>query len=159
VLHYKLDASGGSFANPNLLTGNINETNVWTADGVTLTKDDNALKIVDNNSSYRRIYNNVSNVWTTSGDIFTVSFDARAATNGQIIQLSRSVADYAPNITLTTTWQHYSAQITNTTSVTGGTLSIQSATSSGTFWIKNIKLEKGTIETRFLFPGETASQI
>lgn len=159
VLHYKLDASGGEFANPNLLTGNVNEISAWTADGVTLTKDNNALKVVDNNSGSRRIYNSVSNVWTTSGDKFTVSFDAYAATNGQIIRLSRSIADYAPNITLTTAWQHYSTQITNTASVTNGTLSIQSATSSGTFWIRNVKLEKGIIETRFLLPGETASRI
>ena len=155
VLHYKLD----HIVQPNLLTGNINNIDMWTADGVTKTQDGNSIKVVDNGSSARRIYNIVSNVWTTSGAKFTISFDAKASSNGQIIRVSRSIADYAPNITVTTDWKHYSVQLTNTASVTDGTLSIQSATTNGTFWIRNIKLERGDVETRFIMPGETDTSI
>ena len=155
VLHYKLD----HFAQPNLLTGNINLIAQWTADGVTRTQDGSSIKVVNNNSGNHRIYNGVSNVWTTSGQKFTVSFDAKATANGHIIQASRSLGDLAPETTLTTEWKHYTVQLTNTASVTDGTLSIQSKTSSGTFWIRNVKLEKGTVESRFVLPGENDTSI
>lgn len=149
VLHYKLD-----LPQPNLLSGNPNTIASWTQDGITLTQEtDGSLKCVTSNSSLKRIYNSTSNVWTTVGNKYTVSFMAKAASNGIQIQASRSAMDYAPNITLTTDWKYYKAQIIITATSTAGTLSIQGINNGDIFWLRNVKLENGTIATPYVLPG------
>ena len=162
VLHYKLDASGGSFANPNLLIGNVNDVNLWTANQCTKTQDGNAIKAVINSTTGdRRIYLGTTNVWTPVNSTFTVSFDAKAATNNLSIRASRSniTGTDSVSFTLTTEWKHYSGIIINSAEATGGTLSIQCTVNGGTFWVRNVKLERGNIETRFLLSTENANII
>lgn len=154
VLHYKLD----TLTNPNLLPLNSNLTSSWVADGLTMTQDGTAIKLVYG-SGNRRIYQNTPNTWTTSGDKFTVSFEAKASANNVSIDLSRSNTTDKVLFTLSSEWQHYSGTFTNTASVTNGTLSIRGNTSGSTFWIKNIKLEKGEIETRYIEYGVTDNTI
>ena len=149
VLHYKLD----NIIQPNLLSGNPNLINAWVQDGITLTQEnDNSLKCVVA-ANNKRIYNNVSNVWTTVGNTYTVSFLAKAQANGIEVRASRSIADYAPTFTLTTDWKYYSAQITITATSTGGTLSIQGINNGDIFWLRDIKLENGDIATHYLLPN------
>ena len=155
VLHYKLD----NITQPNLLSGNPNLINAWVQDGITLTQEnDNSLKCVVT-ANTKRIYNNVSNVWTTVGNTYTVSFLAKAQTNGIEIRASRSIADYAPTFTLITDWKYYSAQITITATSTGGTLSIQGINNGDIFWLRDIKLENGNIATHYLLPNDIMNTI
>ena len=156
VLHYKLD----NITQPNLLSNNPNLVNAWVQDGITLTQEnDNSLKCVVTNNSNKRIYNNVSNVWTTIGNTYTVSFLAKAQTNGTEVRASRSIADYAPTFTLTTNWKYYSAQITITATSTSGTLSIQGINNGDVFWLRNIKLENGNIATHYLLPNDIINNV
>lgn len=150
MAHYKLD----DIMLPNLLNGNVNIVSSYTQDGITLEQEGDALKCT-RTGGYNRFYRGVSNVWTPVNSTFTVSFDAKAQTDGLQIYTSRSNLDGTNNCnyTLTTEWAHYSGQIINTESVTGGTLSIGSTTSGAVFWIRNIKLERGDVETPFNMYG------
>jgi len=60
---------------------------------------------------------------------------------------------------LTTTWHHYSGQIINSAAASGGTLSVRCLTNGGIFWIKNIKLERGPAESRFISSDESDDTI
>ena len=155
AMHYKLD----NFVNSNVLTNNVNVLTSWVAEGMTREYDDNALKITDEGTGNRRIYNGVQeNTYNTAGETFTVSFDARAAADGTVINCSRSiVATDSVDVTLSTDWQHYSKQFTVSATATGGTLSIQSKTTNAVFWIRNVKLEHGACETQFIQPGEAST--
>ena len=157
VCHYKLD----DIVNPNLLTDNVNTIGVWTQDGCTATLDNGAIKVVvTSDSGNRRIYRSVSNVWTPANSTYTVSFDARASTNGLVIDASRSnITTDMVSFSLDTTWKHYEGQIINTAVADGGTLSIRCTTNGGTFWIKNVKLERGTVDTGFNYSNYTQSNI
>lgn len=154
ILHYKLD----TFTNPNLLPLNSNIASNWVADGLTITQDGTAIKLVYSGGN-KRIYQNTPNTWTTSGDKFTVSFEAKASANNVSIDLSRSNTTDKVLFTLSNEWRHYSGTFTNTTSVTNGTLSLRGNTSGSTFWIKNIKLEKGEVETRYIEYGTVDNTI
>lgn len=148
VLHYKLDY----LMQQNLLTGNVNDPSTWTKNESTCVTNDNALYVtITSDSGNRRIYRSVSNVWTPVNSTFTVSFEAKANTEGLVIDISRSnnTGTNMFSVPLTTTWKHYSGQIINTAATTSGTLSIRCVTYSASFWIKNIKLERGPIESYF----------
>jgi len=161
VLHYKLDASGGGFANSNLLTGNVNEVSTWVLNQATATNNDGGIRVqITSDTGDRRIYRAVTNVWTPANSTFTVSFEAKAATNNITLNVSRSnIATDMINFSLTTEWKHYSGQIVNTAAVDGGTLSIRCVTNGAIFWVKNVKLERGEIETRFLPSTESSAII
>ena len=148
ILHYKLDY----LMQQNLLTGDVNDPSTWTKNEATCVTNDNALYVtITSDSGSRRIYRNVSNVWTPVSSTFTVSFDAKTNTEGLIIDISRSnnTGTNMFSVPLTTTWKHYSGQIINTADTTSGTLSIRCITNGASFWIKNVKLERGPTESRF----------
>ena len=115
----------------------------WVSDGVTATYSEEDMgpmvKIVPSSGS-KRIYHSVSNVWI-SGKSYIVSMIAKADTDGAILRASRSVRDFAPNFSLTTSWKKYYGIITSTTTASGGTLSIDCQTSTN-YYITDIKLEE-----------------
>lgn len=135
----------------NLLSGNPEKTNSWTPEGVTLTQDGDALKIVTGTQSAMRIYNSLSNVWLVDGDTYTVSFWAKAAQANTVLRWSRSIAGYFPDCPITTQWAYY--EVTGSISGTSndGTLSLQG---SGTYWIKHVKLERNSFATKFCLPRQ-----
>lgn len=119
----------------------------WVSDGVTATYTTehnigDIVKMVPS-SGNKRIYHNVSNVWT-SGKIYLVSLWAKADSSGAVIRPSRSIADFAtPNFNLTTEWKQYYGIINCTTTATGGTLSISySGSTNIPCYISHIKLEE-----------------
>lgn len=119
----------------------------WVSDGVTATYTTehnigDIVKMVPS-SGNKRIYHNVSNVWT-SGKVYLVSLWARADSSGAVIRPSRSIADFAtPNFNLTTEWKQYYGIINCTTTATGGTLSISySGSTNIPCYISHIKLEE-----------------
>ena len=119
----------------------------WVSDGVTATYTTehnigDIVKMVPS-SGNKRIYHNVSNVWT-SGKVYLVSLWAKADSSGAVIRPSRSIADFAtPNFNLTTEWKQYYGIINCTTTVTGGTLSISySGSTNIPCYISHIKLEE-----------------
>lgn len=154
VCHYPLNNNGGG--QPDLYDFE-SVASKWAEDGLTRRdySDDvygNVLKVSSGStqSSNFRIYREVSNVWN-SGQTYTVSFLAKASKSATV-RVSRSVADYAPNFTVGTTWKRYSGQINCTTTATGGTLSIQLATLSTDLYITQVKLELGDKATVYC-PG------
>lgn len=153
VCHYPLNNNGGG--QPNLFDFE-SVASKWAVDGLTLANatDDvygNVLKITSPSSvSSQRIYRSVTNVWKADTK-FTVSFLAKASKTA-VVKMSRSLANYAPDVTVGTTWKRYSTVITCSTTVEGGTLSIQTSTASADIYITQIKLELGDKATVYC-PG------
>ena len=153
MVHYPLTRGGRGQAN---LYDFETVATKWTNEGMTslTTYSDatygNVLKFT-NTSANVRIYRSVSNVWTTATK-YTVSFMARAATAGTIINMSRSIADFTPNFTLTTDWKYYSGSLTVTSTSTGGTLSVRTVSGTGEVYLANVKVENGSVATAYL-PG------
>lgn len=153
VAHYPLDNNGSG--QPNLYDFE-SVANKWAVDGLTLANatDEvygNVLKITSPSSvSSQRIYRTVSNVWKADTK-FTVSFLAKASKTA-VVKMSRSLANYAPDVTVGTTWKRYSTVITCSTTVEGGTLSIQTSTASADIYLTQIKLELGDKATAYC-PG------
>lgn len=153
VCHYPLNNNGGG--QPNLYDFE-SVASKWVVDGLTLanTTDDvygNVLEITSPSSvSSQRIYRSVSNVWKADTK-FTVSFLAKASKTA-VVKMSRSLANYAPDVTVGTTWKRYSTVITCSTTAEGGTLSIQTSTASANIYITQIKLELGDKATVYC-PG------
>lgn len=149
VCHYKLSDNNTNLYDFQTIA------NKWVTGGV--TKADyidpqygNVLKITTSTAN-KRIYRSVTNIWT-QGQVYTVSFLAKAETNGTVVNMSRSIADFTPNFTLTTDWKWYSGKITSTATADAGTLSFKIVSSSGTVYLTNVKLEKGEIATPYT-PG------
>ena len=147
AFHLPLDHLGYN----NLLSGNIDSINAWSPEGVTLTQDGDALKVVTGTANAMRIYNSTSNVWLNSGDTYTVSFWAKAGQANTVLRWSRSINGYFPDCPITTEWQYYSVTGPITGTSTSGTLSLQG---TGTYWIKHVKLERNSFATRFCLPGQ-----
>ena len=139
----------GNGVGENLILNSMGNTkgNSWVAEGCTLATDGECFKIIST-AADRRIYDNVSNVWQ-SGQIYTVSFFAKAETTGTQINMSRSISDFSQNFTLTKDWEKYIGTINSTLTATGGTLSIK-LLSAATVYIKFIKLEKGSVATPWI---------
>lgn len=150
VAHYPLDNNGSG--QPNLYDFE-SVANKWAVEGLTLANatDEvygNVLKITSPSSvSSQRIYRTVSNVWKADTK-FTVSFLAKASKTA-VVKMSRSLANYAPDVTVGTAWKRYSTVITCSTTVEGGTLSIQTSTASADIYITQIKLELGDKATAY----------
>ena len=147
AFHLPLDHLGYN----NLLNGNIELTSAWSPEGVTLTQDGDALKVVTGTANAMRIYNSVSNVWLHDGDTYTVSFWAKAGQANTVLRWSRSISGYFPDCPITTEWKYYSVTGPITGTSTNGTLSLQG---TGTYWIKHVKLERNSFATRFCLPGQ-----
>ena len=153
MVHYPLTRGGRGQAN---LYDFETIATKWTNEGMTSlsTYSDatygNVLKFT-NTSANVRIYRSVSNVWTTA-TTYTVSFMARSATAGTVINMSRSIADFTPNFTLTTDWKYYSGSLTVTSTSTGGTLSVRTVSGTGEVYLANVKLEIGSVATSYM-PG------
>lgn len=153
VAHWKLDDLIG---NENLLPKSDkagNATTAWTWDGASAEAIDGYLKVYFTGSGHNRIYDYVvANTWV-SGKTYTVSLWAKTDTDGLALRISRSIADYAPNIDLTSDWKYYSVQIQSTATSASGTISIQS-NKTGVAWIKFVKLEEGSVATQWI-PAKT----
>lgn len=153
VAHWKLDDLIG---NENLLPKSDkagNATTAWTWDGASAEAIDGYLKVYFTGSGNNRIYDYVvANTWV-SGKTYTVSLWAKTDTDGLALRISRSIADYAPNIDLTSDWKYYSVQIKPTGTSASGTISIQS-NKTGVAWIKFVKLEEGSVATQWI-PAKT----
>lgn len=152
VLHYPLNSGYG---NENLLVEG-NKLSSWTQENCTATQESDEnfssfIKITSTTTN-RRIFRGVNNVWTTVGEIFTVSFYAKTETDGMTIDLSRSISDFTDKFSLTGEWKRYVGHIKVTSSSNTGTLSVR-LNIAGTVCIADIKLERGEIDT-FYVPNE-----
>ena len=144
VLHYPLDRNGWGQENLDNFSSVVSN---WTMDGLTGSNYTdsvygNVIKLVTSATNKRMYHNVVSTLWQ-SGQVYTVSFLAKADTNGRTCDMSRSIADFSPTFTLTTQWKRYSGKITSTATPGGGTLSFRIHQSGATVYITQIKLEKG----------------
>ena len=152
ILHYPMTGGGRGQAN---LYDFESEASKWANEGetsVTNYTDDIYGKVLKiSGVASKRIYRNVSNVWTTSGGKYTVSFLAKSSVNGAKCDMSRSLVDYAPTFTLTTGWKKYTGVITLTGISSSGTLSFRTLTAAD-YYITQIKLEAGEIATPYI-PG------
>ena len=153
VCHYPLDNNGCGQTN---LYDFEAIASKWTNEGessLTTIADSNYGNVLKITSiANQRIYRSVSNVWTINGGTYIVSFLAKASSNGAVCNMSRSLADFSPNFTLSTDWKYYSGVITLTATSTGGTLSFKTITANVDFYITRIKLENGNIATPYC-PG------
>ena len=153
VVHYALDGGGRGLDN---LGDFQSVANKWTNDGMSSLANyadpehGNVLKMT-NSSANVRIYRGVTNVWK-SGQSYTVSFLARSATAGAVVNMSRSIADFSSNFTLTTSWKKYVGTINSTATADGGTLSFRVVSASAEVYLTNVKLENGTVNTPYI-PG------
>ena len=153
ILHYPLNNNGGG--QPNLYNFE-SVASLWSASGLTLVDatDDvygNVLKITSPSSvSSKRIYRGVRNVWKADTN-FTVSFLAKASKT-VVVKIERSRIDYAPDVTVGTTWKRYSTVISCTGTTTGGALGIQTSTAGADIYITQIKVELGDKATAYC-PG------
>lgn len=94
-----------------------------------------------------RIYFPTYYLWEKN-TIYTVSFVAKSSIDGQEIAPSRSLADYAERVILSTEYKRYVSFILCTESVVGyGTLSFSFTNEIGDVTITNVKLEKGNKPT------------
>ena len=93
-----------------------------------------------------RVFANTQNVWVAN-EIYTVSFYAKASVANATITPSRSVADNASTVTLTTTWKRYTGTIRSTATSDSGTLSFKVNNVNATYYIAAVKLEKGNKAT------------
>nr|DAJ69989.1 MAG TPA: Putative tail protein [Caudoviricetes sp.] len=96
--------------------------------------------------NYLRFFVNTQNVWV-SNEIYTVSFYAKASVANTTITPSRSLADNASTVTLTTTWKRYTGTIRSTATSDSGTLSFRVNNINATYYIAAVKLEKGNKAT------------
>lgn len=143
LLHYSFN---NGYGNENLII-EANKASSWVSDGCAKSNIQDkefgeCIKVVGASANCR-IYRPVQNVWTPVGAKFTVSFWAKSDEDGTIINVSRSIADFTSNFTLTTKWQRYVGHITTTATATEGTLSIRIVTAGRTVYIKDVKLERG----------------
>ena len=95
---------------------------------------------------YLRVLANTRNVWVAN-EIYTVSFYAKASVANTTITPSRSMADSASAVTLTTTWKRYTGTIRSTATSDSGTLSFKVNNINATYYIAAVKLEKGNKAT------------
>lgn len=95
---------------------------------------------------YLRVFANTWNVWVAN-EIYTVSFYAKASVANTTITPSRSIADSASAVTLTTTWKRYTGTIRSTATSDSGTLSFSVNNINATYYIAAVKLEKGNKAT------------
>lgn len=95
---------------------------------------------------YLRVFANTRNVWVAN-EIYTVSFYAKASVANTTITPSRSIADSASAVTLTTTWKRYTGTIRSTATSDSGTLSFSVNNINATYYIAAVKLEKGNKAT------------
>jgi hypothetical protein len=95
---------------------------------------------------YLRVFANTWNVWVAN-EIYTVSFYAKASVANTTITPSRSMADSASAVTLTTTWKRYTGTIRSTATSDSGTLSFSVNNINATYYIAAVKLEKGNKAT------------
>ena len=151
ICHYPLDGMG---ANKNLFDFQ-SIASKWVQDGANAVdyEDDiygNVLKVIATSNS-KRIYRSVSNVWNQD-QIYTVSFLAKADEEVSC-NMSRSIANYSPNFTLSTEWKRYYGQITSTVTTSGGTLSFTILSTDIPVYITQVKLELGDKVTPYV-PGE-----
>lgn len=93
-----------------------------------------------------RVFANTWNVWVAN-EIYTVSFYAKASVANTTITPSRSIADSASAVTLTTTWKRYTGTIRSTATSDSGTLSFSVNNINATYYIAAVKLEKGNKAT------------
>lgn len=96
--------------------------------------------------AYLRVLANTRNVWVAN-EIYTVSFYAKASVANTTITPSRSMADSASAVTLTTTWKRYTGTIRSTATSDSGTLSFRVNNINATYYIAAVKLEKGNKAT------------
>ena len=153
VAHYPLNNNGGGQPNLYDFESVASKWKVTTGAELTLVDaiDDiygNVLKITTPSSvSSERIYRGVSNVWKADTN-FTVSFLAKAS-KPAVMKIERSRTDYAPDVTVGTTWKRYSTVIPCSATTTGGALGIQTSTASADIYITQIKLELGDKATAY----------
>lgn len=95
---------------------------------------------------YLRVLANTRNAWVAN-EIYTVSFYAKASVANTTITPSRSMADSASAVTLTTTWKRYTGTIRSTATSDSGTLSFSVNNINATYYIAAVKLEKGNKAT------------
>lgn len=95
---------------------------------------------------YLRVFVNTQNVWVAN-EIYTVSFYAKASVANTTITPSRSLADNASTVTLTTTWKRYTGTIRSTATSDSGSLSFSVNNINATYYIAAVKLEKGNKPT------------
>lgn len=93
-----------------------------------------------------RVFANTRNVWVAN-EIYTVSFYAKASVANATITPSRSIADSASAVTLTTTWKRYTGTIRSTATSDSGSLSFSVNNINATYYIAAVKLEKGNKAT------------
>lgn len=96
--------------------------------------------------AYLRVFANTRNVWVAN-EIYTVSFYAKASVANTTITPSRSMADSASAVTLTTTWKRYTGTIRSTATSDSETLSFSVNNINATYYIAAVKLEKGNKAT------------
>ena len=150
ILHYPLNRNGwgqenlGNFASvaSNWIMENLSGSNYIDS------SYGNVIKLVTS-STNQRMYNYVPTSMWQSGKVYTVSFLAKADTNGRTCDMSRSIADFSPTFTLTTNWKKYNGKITSTTTPNGGTLSFRIHQSGATVYITQIKVEEGELATPY----------
>lgn len=95
---------------------------------------------------YLCVFANTRNVWVAN-EIYTVSFYAKASVANTTITPSRSIADSASAVTLTTTWKRYTGTIRSTATSDSGSLSFSVNNINATYYIAAVKLEKGNKAT------------
>lgn len=153
VCHYPMGNIDGKIGGRNLLSNSdfIQSSGEWVVEsGASSLIEDSYFnkKVMSFNltGGNKRIYKSLNNVWDKNQK-YSVSFYAKANISGVAIQSSRSLIDVGEQINLTTSWKKYHTIILSTETVNGGTLSLQVNNSSATYYITNIKLEKGTSTT------------
>lgn len=156
VCHYPLNNNGGGQPNLYDFESVANKWKVTKDEELTLVDatDDvygNVLKITTPSSvNSARIYRGVKNIWEADTN-FTVSFLAKASKTA-VMKIERSRTDYAPDVTVGTTWKRYSTVIPCSATTTGGALGIQTSTASADIYLTQIKLELGDKATAYC-PG------
>lgn len=124
-----------------------NETYGWVSESGTLSVvNDTVYGTCGEFKVPNRIYSMVSNVWVAN-QVYSYSFLAKASVDGKTIQPSRSLFDYGKKHTITTKWALYSGTISSSLTVPDGTLSFSINDPETTFYITNVKLEKGNKAT------------
>lgn len=153
VCHYPMGNIDGKIGGRNLLSNSdfIQSSGEWVVEsGASSLIEDSYFnkKVMSFNltGGNKRIYKSLNNVWDKNQK-YSVSFYAKASISGVAIQPSRSLIDVGEQMNLTTSWKKYHTIILSTETVNGGTLSLQVNNSSATYYITNIKLEKGTSTT------------
>lgn len=151
VAHYPLNNNGGG--QPNLYDFE-SVASKWKTGSEELifvdATDDvygNVLKIIVDSV---RIYRGVKNVWKADTN-FTVSFLAKASKTA-VLKIERGRTDYAPDVTVGTTWKRYSTVISCTATTTGGALGIINDTAGADIYLTQIKVELGDKATAYC-PG------